>query len=75
MKLELVEIISVEVDLPGDCVILDLIIPPGKFKKEDNDIDKPKLIHVRNKCLITINPQPMVIYQSLISGTSGVFAT
>ena len=42
MKLELVEIISVEVDLPGDCVILDLIIPPGKFKKEDNDIDKPK---------------------------------
>ena len=35
IELELVEIISIEDGDFGDCVILDLIIPPGPFKKED----------------------------------------
>lgn len=41
MKLKTVEITSIEKADYGDCIILDLIIPPGQFKKEDN-VDKSK---------------------------------
>ena len=43
--------------------------------KIGNDIDKAKLICVWNKCLITTKLQPVVVYQSVTSATSGVFDT